>query len=151
MLDVMREASSLSFKNPARSRYCRLRGATLSLALLVGACGHPEQEWQAQLDKYNELGKQNQSQQAELERVRADIARLNADLQKHAAGGAAPAGSAPPLSGAETLPPGHPAMGAAPGAMPQTKGMAQPLSGYSTKLPPGHPSLDSAPAPGAKK
>jgi chemotaxis protein MotB len=53
----------------------------LSLALLP-ACGHTEQEWKAQLDKYNELGKTQQGQQAELDKLRTENQQLKADLDK---------------------------------------------------------------------
>jgi chemotaxis protein MotB len=58
-----------------------LLGSALAIALLTG-CGHTDQEWQAQLDKYNELGRKNQSQQADLDRANAEVARLTADLNK---------------------------------------------------------------------
>ena len=75
--------NSLSLGSHARSRrYSCLAGALLGLALSLTACGHTEEEWQAQLDKYNELGRRNQSQQEELARVNADIDRLKADLSK---------------------------------------------------------------------
>lgn len=82
MLNSMRDSNCLRLKNITQRRHPRLLSSTLGLALLVVGCGHTEQEWQAQLDKYNELGKQNQSQQAELERVKAEVARLTADLEK---------------------------------------------------------------------
>jgi len=50
------------------------------LASLLTACGHTEQEWQAQLDKYNDISRKSQGQQAELDRVNAEVARLTADL-----------------------------------------------------------------------
>lgn len=54
------------------------------MALLAG-CGHTEQEWKAQLDKYTELGKQKQDQQAELERTKAEVAQLKSELEKQGA------------------------------------------------------------------
>jgi chemotaxis protein MotB len=53
-------------------------------AALTGStgCGHPEKEWQAQMDRYAELGQRYQGLQAELERARADVARLQDDLRR---------------------------------------------------------------------
>ncbi|MBN2195701.1 MAG: OmpA family protein [Polyangiaceae bacterium] len=45
-------------------------------------CGHSEREWQAQLGRYGDLGQQYQNQQAELERARAEVARLMGELQR---------------------------------------------------------------------
>jgi chemotaxis protein MotB len=55
---------------------------TLCLVPLLAACDHSEQEWQSQLDKYNELGRRTQGQQAELDRAKADVASLTAELQR---------------------------------------------------------------------
>lgn len=63
-------------------RHSTILGLTLSLTSLAAACGHTEQEWQAQLDKYNDLARRTQSQQADLDRARADVARLSADLAR---------------------------------------------------------------------
>ncbi len=54
----------------------------LSLALLPTACGHTEQEWKAQLDKYNELAQKQQAEQAELDKLRAENPQLKAELEK---------------------------------------------------------------------
>src|SRR5436190_1443690 len=43
-------------------------GPALVLALGVG-CGHSEEEWQAQLDKYNRLNGENQAAQAKLSQL----------------------------------------------------------------------------------
>jgi chemotaxis protein MotB len=56
--------------------------ASLVAVTLVTGCAHTEKEWQAQLDKFNDLGKQHQSQQAELERLKGEMARLKAELDK---------------------------------------------------------------------
>jgi hypothetical protein len=78
--------------------------------------------------------------------------RANGDLQKHAAqappdaaaGGSGAAPTAPPISGNEALPPGHPAMGQGmSGQGMQGGGMQAPATG-GTQLPPGHPALDGA-------
>ena len=71
----------MTLKVPQK-HYARLLGATLSIALLGVGCGPTQQEWQAQLDKYNQLGAKNQSQQAELDRVNAELARLKAEMEK---------------------------------------------------------------------
>ena len=76
----MQNQSSFGFGCHSRRRFSYLAGAILSLALT--GCDHTSQEWAAQMDKYNELVRKNQSQQAELDRVKADIARLTADLQR---------------------------------------------------------------------
>lgn len=60
-------------------------GIALSLALLPLGCGHSEQEWQAQLDKYNELGKRSQTQQTELDKANAEVTRLKAELEAQGA------------------------------------------------------------------
>lgn len=52
------------------------------LGLGTSGCGHSEQDWQAQLRKYDQLGQQCQSQQAELAAAKAEVARLTAELQQ---------------------------------------------------------------------
>jgi len=78
-------APMLSCKEPksvnATRQSLRAVGAILGLTLLVG-CGPTQQEWKAQLDKYAELGKQNQDKQAELDRAKAEVARLTAEIEK---------------------------------------------------------------------
>ena len=61
----------------------------LSVALAVAGCGHPEDEWQAQLGKYNQLmadhqrdGAAARATQAELERTQAQLDQLKAELEK---------------------------------------------------------------------
>jgi chemotaxis protein MotB len=58
-------------------------------ALLALACGHPEEEWQAQLGKYNQLLAEHQREETsaratreELERTQAQLDQLKADLEK---------------------------------------------------------------------
>jgi chemotaxis protein MotB len=57
--------------------------------LIALACGHTEEEWQAQLGKYNQLWSEHQREgasaratQAELDRTRAQLDQLKADLEK---------------------------------------------------------------------
>jgi chemotaxis protein MotB len=58
-------------------------GTALALCLtLLAGCGHTETEWRAQMAKSDELGRQNQSQQTELDRRRAEIGRLTAELAR---------------------------------------------------------------------
>lgn len=75
--------SHLSFSHRAlsRQRCSCLLGLALSLLPLAG-CGHTETEWKAQLDKYDDLSRKTKDQQAELDRVNAEVARLTADLGK---------------------------------------------------------------------
>jgi len=58
----------------------RAVGALLGLMFLVN-CGATQREWRTQLDKNAELGKQNQDKQAELERAKAEVARLKSELE----------------------------------------------------------------------
>jgi chemotaxis protein MotB len=59
------------------------RRCSLALLLTLSAgCGHTETEWRTQMAKSDELGRQNQSQQAELDRRRAEIGRLTAELAR---------------------------------------------------------------------
>ena len=78
----MRKHLSEGSRVRSRRRFSYLLGLTLSGASLLVACGHTEQEWKAQLDKYNELSKRTQGQQADLDRVKAEVARLTADLER---------------------------------------------------------------------
>lgn len=54
-------------------------------ALLAVGCGHSEEEWQAQLDKYSKLQSESQSTQSkltkELEDAKSRVARLEKELQ----------------------------------------------------------------------
>jgi chemotaxis protein MotB len=57
-------------------------------ALAVTACGHSEEEWQAQLDKYNKLQSEHQSTEAklaattkELEETKSRVAQLTKELE----------------------------------------------------------------------
>ncbi|HEX5098320.1 MAG TPA: OmpA family protein [Polyangiaceae bacterium] len=61
----------------------------MSLALAVLGCGHSEQEWQAELGKYNRLLAMHQqtvqaseTTEAELDRVRAQVEQLKGELEK---------------------------------------------------------------------
>ena len=61
----------------------------LTLGLLLSACGHSEDEWRAQLAKYDALSAQNAvtnktlaDKQAELDRTRDQITQLKDQLQK---------------------------------------------------------------------
>jgi len=76
MLDFMPNC-----QRPGLGKIIRQYSPMLGFALLAG-CGHTEQEWQAQLDKYNELGRQHQSQQGELERDKSELARLTGEIEK---------------------------------------------------------------------
>jgi chemotaxis protein MotB len=65
------------------------RTLTVSLALAVLGCGHSEQEWQAELGKYNRLLAMHQqavqaseTTEAELDRVRAQVEQLKGELEK---------------------------------------------------------------------
>jgi chemotaxis protein MotB len=51
------------------------------LPTLVFGCGHSEEEWQAQLDKYGQLAQRNQALQAEFDQTRARIDQLLSDLE----------------------------------------------------------------------
>ncbi len=58
-----------------------VRGAVITLALPLLGCGHSEEEWQAQLDKYNKLAEQHQSTEDELEAARAKAKALEDELE----------------------------------------------------------------------
>ncbi len=51
------------------------------LALSSVACGHSEEEWQAQLDKYNQLATKNQSVEDELAAAKAKAKSLEDELE----------------------------------------------------------------------
>jgi len=78
----MRKELSFGKCPPSHRRSATLTGLALSLAFLLFGCGHTEQEWQAQLDKYNQLGQKTQGQQTELDQAKAEVARLNGELGK---------------------------------------------------------------------
>ena len=66
-----------------------LRTLTVLLALAVLGCGHTEQEWQAELGKYNRLLAMHQqtvqageTTQTELDRVKAQVEQLKGELEK---------------------------------------------------------------------
>lgn len=44
-----------------------------ALALVAPGCGHSEEEWQAQLDKYNRLNTEHQATQSKLDQVNKDL------------------------------------------------------------------------------
>jgi chemotaxis protein MotB len=52
-----------------------------SLAMVTVACGHSEKEWQAQLDKYNNLASKHKSTEEELAAVKAHAAKLEDQLE----------------------------------------------------------------------
>ncbi len=63
--------------------------ATLFSLVTLSGCGHSEEEWQAQLDKYNQLASAQQAEKAEhaktqeeLERTKQAVQALKAQLQK---------------------------------------------------------------------
>jgi chemotaxis protein MotB len=51
------------------------------LATLASGCGHSEEEWQAQLDKYNRLDSEHKTSLKELEEAKAKVADLEKELQ----------------------------------------------------------------------
>jgi chemotaxis protein MotB len=53
-----------------------------ALALTAAGCGHSEEEWQAQLDKYNRLAAEHQANQKELEAAKARVGELEAKLKE---------------------------------------------------------------------
>lgn len=52
-----------------------------ALSLLAAGCGHSEEEWQAQLDKYNRLAAEHQAAQKELDAARAKVSDLEKQLR----------------------------------------------------------------------
>ena len=56
--------------------------ASGSLAMGTTACAHSEQDWQAQLQKYDNLARQYQNDKTQLEAARAEVTRLTAELEK---------------------------------------------------------------------
>ncbi len=60
------------------------RGAlalVLTSSLVLSACGHSEEEWQAQLDKYNQLSQKNAATEKELADLKAKAEKLRAELE----------------------------------------------------------------------
>lgn len=62
-------------------RFVRLTSLIAISAALVG-CGYSEDEWQAQLSKYEALSKKNEATEAELAETKARVAKLEEDLKK---------------------------------------------------------------------
>jgi chemotaxis protein MotB len=52
-----------------------------ALSMLASGCGHSEEEWQAQLDKYNRLDGEHKTSLKDLEDARAKVADLEKQLQ----------------------------------------------------------------------
>ena len=52
-----------------------------ALAITAAGCGHSEEEWQAQLDKYNKLDSDHKATIKDLEAAKARVAELEAKLQ----------------------------------------------------------------------
>ena len=57
------------------------RAAVISTLALALGCGYSEDEWRAQLAKYEALDKQNKELQAELDRQRARVIELSQQLE----------------------------------------------------------------------
>jgi chemotaxis protein MotB len=60
----------------------RLLPALAFLPLLALGCGHSEEEWQAQLQKYNAVVAERDAKEKELAAAKAHVADLEAQLQK---------------------------------------------------------------------
>jgi chemotaxis protein MotB len=61
----------------------------VALTVLIFSCGYTEEEWQAQLDKYNQLAAEHQkgeaarrATQGELDQTRSQVDRLKGELEK---------------------------------------------------------------------
>jgi chemotaxis protein MotB len=52
-----------------------------ALSFLAPGCGHSEEEWQAQLDKYNRLDSEHKTTLKQLEDAQAKVAELEKDLK----------------------------------------------------------------------
>jgi chemotaxis protein MotB len=52
-----------------------------ALSILASGCGHSEEEWQAQLDKFNRLTNEHQATMKELEAAKARVADLESQLK----------------------------------------------------------------------
>jgi chemotaxis protein MotB len=57
-------------------------GAALLLPFLALGCGPSQEEWQAQLDKYNQVVSESAAKDKELAAIRQRVADLDAELQK---------------------------------------------------------------------
>src|SRR5258706_11261665 len=60
-----------------------MRRQMIGVAMSIGvatACGHSEDEWQAQLKKYEQLSKRNQDNEAEIAKQKEKIAELEKKL-----------------------------------------------------------------------
>ncbi|MFT3775283.1 MAG: OmpA family protein [Minicystis sp.] len=53
-----------------------------ALSIFAAGCGHSEEEWQAQLDKYNRLAAEHQAGQKELEEAKKKVADLEKQLKE---------------------------------------------------------------------
>jgi chemotaxis protein MotB len=51
-----------------------------ALLLSLGACGYSEDEWQAQLEKYNQLAQRQQHEEAEKARLQAELATAHGQI-----------------------------------------------------------------------
>ncbi len=56
-----------------------------TLSLLVAGCGHSEEEWQAQLDKYNKLTAENDDYKKKVEALEGELKAMGVDLADHKA------------------------------------------------------------------
>lgn len=56
-------------------------GLLLSASILITGCGYSEDEWQAQLDKYNQLASKQKATEDELEAEKARVAALEKELE----------------------------------------------------------------------
>ena len=54
----------------------------VALVLTLVGCGHSEDEWQAQLAKYDALAQKNAATEAELEQARQRVTELEAQLEE---------------------------------------------------------------------
>ncbi len=54
-----------------------------ALSLLVSGCGHSEEEWQAQLDKYNKALADNTDYKKKVEDLEAELKAMGLDLAEH--------------------------------------------------------------------
>jgi chemotaxis protein MotB len=65
-----------------QTNYRTSLGLVLSSSLLLAACGHGEDEWQAQLDKYNKLAAKYQTTEDELAKEKARADKLEQELKE---------------------------------------------------------------------
>ena len=52
-----------------------------ALGTMFSGCGYSEEEWQAQLQKYNTLAQEHKTTQDQLDAAKADVARLKKQLE----------------------------------------------------------------------